>query len=112
MMNRIYLKKFLIKVISLIFIFFVLFLSLFTIEKRIINQNNYALISSFASSLQEKYPLITEEEIIDIINNSKEDNTLLLKYGLIKEDFLTKENQNTYYAFLIIDSIVFFIFKI
>ena len=104
-MNKVYLKKFLLKVFLIILIFCSISLGLITLTQNLINANINQKMSAIVAKIEEKYPLITEEEIMDIINSEEVNNNLFLKYGITLEDNLVKTNANVYQVFSILNII-------
>lgn len=109
--NKIYLKKSIIKIILISILFILIFI---IINKK--EYNNYTLeynkkINSLAKTIQEKYPQITENEIIEIIRTEKEDS--LKQYGIdIKEESIIEKNNNEYKKIEIIKIVLLTLFII
>ena len=74
MENRIYLKKSIIKSIILSIVFISLFVILNKSEYKKYSLEYNKKINSLSKTIQEKYPNITEEEIIKILKTEKEDS--------------------------------------
>lgn len=62
-------------------------------------------ISAIVTLVKDKYPEITDKEIIEIINSNKQsDDSLFLKYGIdIDNKAVLLENDKSYHTFLIIN---------
>lgn len=95
MENKIYLKKSIFKSIIVSIICVLAFILLNKIEYKKYSLEYNKKINSLSKTIQEKYPEITEEEIIKIIKTEKEDN--LKQYGIdIKEQSIIEKNDNEY----------------
>lgn len=95
MENRIYLKKSIIKSIILSIVFISLFVILNKSEYKKYSLEYNKKINSLSKTIQEKYPNITEEEIIKILKTEKEDS--LKQYGIdIREQSIIEKNNNEY----------------
>lgn len=100
MKNKVKLKKLLLYIIILLVFLLSLFLTINIYEYRIYNNNFNKKISSIVSKIEEKYPNITEEEMIDVISSENDNDTFFKKYSIdIKRDSILKKNQNSYYVF-------------
>lgn len=102
-MNRVDFKKLIIKVISIMFIFTIGMIILVNFEKNIINSEINTKINAIVSILQDKYPRVTESEIMAILNNNTASSNILLKYGYSLKDSLI--NDNVIIGFMVIDII-------
>ena len=62
-------------------------------------------ISAIVTLVKDKYPEITDKEIIGIINSNKQsDDSFFLKYGIdIDNKAVLLENDKSYHTFLIIN---------
>lgn len=95
MENKIYLKKSIFKSIIVSIICVLAFILLNKIEYKKYSLEYNKKINSLSKTIQEKYPEVTEEEIIKIIKTEKEDN--LKQYGIdIKEQSIIEKNDNEY----------------
>lgn len=109
MRNKIYLKRSIIKIILISILFILIFI---IINKK--EYNNYTLeynkkINSLAKTIQEKYPQITHQQIIEIIKTEKEDS--LKQYGIdITEQSIIEKNDNEYKKIEIIKILILIIF--
>ena len=100
MKNKVKLKKLLLCIIILLVFLLSLFLTINIYEYHIYNNNFNKKISSIVSKIEEKYPNITEEEMIDVISSENDNDTFFKKYSIdIKRDSILKKNQNSYYVF-------------
>lgn len=95
MENKTYLKKSIFKSIIVSIICILAFILLNKIEYKKYSLEYNKKINSLSKTIQEKYPEVTEEEIIKIIKTEKEDN--LKQYGIdIKEQSIIEKNDNEY----------------
>lgn len=97
------LKKYLKTSFIWIFIFCIIF-SIFTIfEYHIYTLNYNNKIYSILSILKEKYPDISEQEMIEVINSeSKNEDNFLKKYGIeLEKDSIVTENRNMLNIFIV-----------
>ena len=95
MENKTYLKKSIFKSIIVSIICALAFILLNKIEYKKYSLEYNKKINSLSKTIQEKYPEVTEEEIIKIIKTEKEDN--LKQYGIdIKEQSIIEKNDNEY----------------
>ncbi len=109
MENKIYLKKSIIKSIVISIICILVFLLLNKIEYKKYSLEYNKKINSLTKTIQEKYPEVTEEEIVKIIKTEKEDN--LKQYGIdIKEQSIIEKNDNEYKKIEIIKILILIIF--
>ena len=109
MKNKIKLKKYLTKTIIISIILIIIFLLINIYEYNIYTQNFNTKIIQIINALQEKYPELTENEIVEILNNEENSNNLILKkYSIgINNKSIVKENEKTLNKFLIINILFF-----
>lgn len=106
MKNKVKLKKFLLKICLIIIIIVSLFIVIDVLEYRSLTKNFNNKISSIVSVLVEKYPNLSENEIMDIINSSDSSSEIFKKYNIdLNKDTLVLENDSVFVRFIIIDSI-------
>lgn len=103
MKNKIDLKNALTKILLIIIIFLILIVSLniYEYKKYQIIYNNK--INAVISKVEEKYPEITKDEIIEIINSKDETSKILQIYGLTENDTIIPENELTFKLLLIVN---------
>ena len=112
MKNKIKLKKLLLCIIILSVFLLSLFLIINIYEYHTYNKNFNKKISSIINKINEKYPNITEEEIIDVISSENDENTFFKKYSIdIKKDSILKKNQSSYYIFISVN-VLFYVITI
>lgn len=105
MSNKIELKKYLKITFICIFIFCMLSSVFCLTEYRIYTVNYNNKIYSIITVLKEKYPDISEEEIIRILNSkSSSKDKFLEKYGIeLEKDSIVIENQNMVLVFIAVN---------
>lgn len=112
MHSKYILKRYLSKIliISLIFIFGFIFLNKYEYNKYKMSENNK--INSIVVKVKEKYPNITDKEILEIINSKETSNVVLKKYGIyIENNSIDINNENKFNRYIIINT-VYIIFSI
>ena len=98
MKNKIKLKKLLLHITILLVFLLSLFLTINIYEYHIYNNNFNKKISSIISKIEEKYPNIAEEELIDVISSENDNNAFFKKYNIdinqenAKEEIVNVEN--------------------
>lgn len=105
MSNKIELKKYLKITFICIFIFCILSSVFCLTEYRIYTVNYNNKIYSIITVLKEKYPDISEEEIIQILNSkSSSKDKFLENYGIeLEKDSIVIENQNMVFLFIAVN---------
>ncbi len=107
MKNKIAYKSYLLKTIITTLIFIVLFVILNTFAYQLYNINNNQALNAIITKVKEKYPNITDNEIMEILNTKDYDATLLKDYNLtLNSSYLLKNN--SFYPYLIISNIILF----
>ena len=107
MKNKEYLKKYLIQILITIIVFLVLFLFVNQTQDREYKKNFNYKINAILEVVQEKYPKVKKEELIDILNSKKSEENILLDYGYdIEKDFFIEENNKLNLKFNIIKMII------
>ncbi len=106
MKNNIKLKKCLTKVFFLSIILLTLFIILNILEYNYLKNNNNQKIMEILSVVKENYPLITDEELLKILNRKSNTQINLNKYGInILKDDITITNIYSYPYILIINTL-------
>lgn len=105
MKNKIRLKQYFISTFIVAICLFVLFLALNIYEYHTYTNNFNNKIGTIINVIREKYPEITDKEIITILNsNDFESNDFFIKYGIdIKNKFVLLNNDKDYHTFLIVN---------
>ena len=107
MKNKIDLKKHLklifIVIVSIVIIF--LILNIYEYNNYTKNYNNK--LNSIIIRIREKYPKISEDELVSILNSKNINDDILLKYGIDKDKYsIILENDNLFHKYIIINCIV------
>ena len=105
MKNKLRLKQYIISTLIVFICLFVMFLILNIYEYKTYTKNFNNKISAIITLVKDKYPEITDKEIIEIINSNKQsDDSFFLKYGIdIDNKAVLLENDKSYHTFLIIN---------
>lgn len=105
MKNKIRLKQYFISTFIVAICLFVLFLALNIYEYHTYTNNFNNKIGAIINVIREKYPEITDKEIITILNsNDFESNDFFIKYGIdIKNKSVLLNNDKDYHTFLIVN---------
>ena len=105
MKNKLRLKQYITSTLIVFICLFVMFLILNIYEYKTYTKNFNNKISAIITLVKDKYPEITDKEIIEIINSNKQsDDSFFLKYGIdIGNKAVLLENDKSYHTFLIIN---------
>ena len=105
MKNKVYLKRFFVVTLIVAICLAIMFLFLNIYEYKTYTNNFNNKMGSIISAVKDKYPDITEQEIIEIINsNEKSDIAFYKKYGInINKDSVVLVNENKFHTFLFIN---------
>lgn len=105
MKNKLRLKQYITSTLIVFICLFVMFLILNIYEYKTYTKNFNNKISAIITLVKDKYPEITNKEIIEIINSNKQsDDSFFLKYGIdIDNKAVLLENDKSYHTFLIIN---------
>lgn len=105
MKNKVRLKKYIISTFIAAICLFVLFLSINIYEYKVYTKNFNNKIASIISSVKNKYPDISDDEIIKILNTSNtEDNSIFDKYGInLSNEAILIKNDKDYHKFLFVN---------
>ena len=105
MKNKLRLKQYITSTLIVFICLFVMFLILNIYEYKTYTKNFNNKISAIVTLVKDKYPEITDKEIIEIINSNKQSNdSFFLKYGIdIDNKAVLLENDKSYHTFLIIN---------
>ena len=107
MRNKEYLKKYLIQILIVIIIFLVVFLFINQIHDREYKKNFNYKINAILEMVQDKYPNIKKEELVDILNSENNKENILLDYGYdLEKDFYIEQNNKLNLKYNIIKIIV------
>ena len=109
MKNKIKLKKMLLSLTIFASFLVLVFIIINIYEYRTYNRNFNKKVSAIINKIEEKYPNITEEEIIDVITSENDNAKFFEKYSIdINKDIIFNKNQNAYFVF-ITANIIFYI---
>ena len=105
MKNKIRLKQYFISTLIVAMCLFVLFLALNIYEYHTYTNNFNNKIGAIVNVIKDKYPEITDKEIITILNsNDFESNDFFTKYGIdINNKSVLLNNDKDYHTFLIVN---------
>ena len=113
MKNKIELKKYIKLSILITTIFLILTLIINTYEYIKYNQNFNNKIEEIIYVLEKKYPLLSENEILTILNSKSKKTDTFKKYGIdINKEAILIENDKIHNKFLLINIITTTIFII
>ena len=102
MSNNVYLRKYLMKSLCAIMFFIILLCLVNKVEYNKYKYNTNQKINGIVAKIQEKYPEIGKEEIIEILNSNNKDN-LFNEYGYdINKDSYINQNNEVYIKFSIL----------
>lgn len=102
MSNNVYLRKYLLKSLCVIMFFIILLCLVNKVEYNKYKYNTNQKINGIVAKIQEKYPEIEKEEIIEILNSNNNDN-LFNEYGYdINKDSYINQNNEVYIKFNIL----------
>ena len=102
MSNNVYLRKYLMKSLCAIMFFIILLCLVNKVEYNKYKYNTNQKINGIVAKIQEKYPEIEKEEIIEILNSNNKDN-LFNEYGYdINKDSYINQNNEVYIKFNIL----------
>ena len=106
MKNKIKLKKLVIILICILSLFSLLSVFININEFKLYNRNYNDKISGIVSLVNEKYPDVSDKEIIEILEKEKTDDAFLKKYGIdIEDDSAVLVNEKVYRTFIVINVI-------
>lgn len=106
MNNKVIKKKYLLLTFIIAIIFIIAFILVNKYEYNKLRKEENIKINSIVIKVKEKYPNITDNEIIDILNSTDSNNIFLNKYGIdIDKDSIILNNNKIYNRIIIIDSI-------
>ena len=102
MSNNVYLRKYLLKSLCAIMFFIILLCIVNKVEYNKYKYNTNQKINGIVAKIQEKYPEIGKEEIIEILNSNNKDN-VFNEYGYdINKDSYINQNNEVYIKFNIL----------
>ncbi len=103
MRNKVKLKRvlFCVAIVSLLLVILTAAVSGF--EYKVFNSNYSKKVGAIVTKVQEKYPDLSKNEIIDILNSDSDYSDLLLEYGIFENDSLVMANEVAYKKFLLLN---------
>lgn len=112
MKNKVKLKKFLLGLFIFICILVSVFLTINIYEYHAYNKNFNKKVSSLINKIEEKYPDVSEAELIEILSSTEDNDSVLIKYSYdLEKDVLIKYNEEAYRRYLAIN-VAFYILTI
>lgn len=112
MKNKVKLKKFLLGLFIFICILVSVFLTINIDEYHAYNKNFNKKVSSLINKIEEKYPDVSEAELIEILSSTEDRDLVLIKYSYdLEKDVLIKNNEEAYKRYLAIN-VAFYILTI
>ncbi|MBQ8924302.1 MAG: HAMP domain-containing histidine kinase [Lachnospiraceae bacterium] len=113
MANKIKLKRYMIISIVVFAAFLGAFIGINIYEYNVYNTNYNKKISAVIASVREKYPEVSDKELIDILNGDLQDDGFLAKYGIdMKEESAILDNKTAYHRFLALNIIYMTVFGV
>lgn len=104
MKNKVKLKKFLLGLFIFICILVSVFLTINIYEYHAYNKNFNKKVSSLINKIEEKYPDVSEAELIEILSSTEDRDLVLIKYSYdLEKDVLIKNNEEAYRRYLAIN---------
>ena len=103
MKNKINFKKYLLETFIISIILGIVFVFLNMYEYNVYKQNFNNKVALIISKVKEKYPLVDNNDIVEILNNKEKTNNLFKEYGILESDSYILENKNAFNTFLIIN---------
>lgn len=105
MKNNVKLKRYFVITFLVSICLLVLFLIINIFEYRTYTKNFNNKISQLVGAIQEKYPMVSENEIIEMLNNDKNsESEIFEKYGIdVDKTSILIENNKNYHTFLVLN---------
>lgn len=112
MKNKVKLKKFLLGLFIFVCILVSVFLTINIYEYHAYNKNFNKKVSSLINKIEEKYPDVSEAELLEILSSTEDNDSVLIKYSYdLDKDVLIKNNEEAYKRYLTIN-VAFYILTI
>lgn len=115
MKNKKYLKNYLLKNLVIICLFFFAFIVIWRVEYNSYKKNFNYKMNAILETVKEKYPDISDQEIIEILKSDIAPSETLKKYGynIEKDSYIVSNDKlNTKFNILNIIFLIFFIFVV
>ncbi len=105
MENKLFLKKYLIATIIVLVVMLSLFYIISVYNYKLVTINYNKKIDNLLGTIKENYPDITENELMDIINNPTKSSSFVQKYGInIQNEAIITENNQIFQKDIIINT--------
>lgn len=102
MKNKIYLKRYLIMIISLMSIFTIIFTLISMIEYHTYQYQYNLKINGLISEISKQHPDLNLDELVGILNENQEVDNILSEYGYdLKDDSFISSNDELYHQFML-----------
>lgn len=112
MKNKVKLKKFLFGLAIFLCVLISGFLTINIYEYQTYNKNFNGKISSLLNIIEKRYPDISEEELLEILSDTEDNDSILKKYSFdLEKDTLIKNNEEAYKRYLAVN-VAFYILTI
>lgn len=113
MKNSPELKKVLFIIIDIIIIAITLFEFAYIYQYKRYSENFNRKIASIVDEILEKYPDVSEQELMQVINSTDNGSNILEKYGIdLEKDSVVFENDNLFIAFSILNTLIIIILSL
>ena len=113
MKNSPELKKVLFIIIDIIIIAITLFEFAYIYQYKRYSENFNRKIASIVDEVLEKYPDVSEQELMQVINSTDNGSNILEKYGIdLEKDSVVFENDNLFIAFSILNILIIIILSL
>lgn len=113
MKNSPELKKVLFIIIDIIIIAITLFEFAYIYQYKRYSENFNRKIASIVDEVLEKYPDVSEQELMQVINSTDNGSNILEKYGIdLENDSVVLENDNLFITFSILNTLIIIILSL
>lgn len=113
MKNSPELKKVLFIIIDIIIIAITLFEFAYIYQYKRYSENFNRKITSIVDEVLEKYPDVSEQELMQVINSTDNGSNILEKYGIdLENDSVVLENDNLFITFSILNTLIIIILSL
>ena len=107
MKNKKYLKKYLIQILIVVIVFLMSFIFINKLEYNQYKKNFNYKINGILLSLQEKYPDITKEDLLGVLNSDNSKTNILKEYGYdVEIDSLINENDSLNFKYSVYKMVI------
>lgn len=112
MKNKINLKNSLLKIFITVIIFVMSIILINIYEYQIYTSNYNDKLNSILMTVEEKYPNISKNDLIEILNSNNTTKSFIEEYGITKNESIINSNTSTFKNFLIINVFLILFFTI